>query len=76
MANHVVRIKKSEGGESLHQGWHLVSPASPEPSTLCGGEYFGFGLSGAEFDEKWVERGGVTCPACLEIIRAIKAVKL
>ncbi|MGL4349481.1 MAG: hypothetical protein ACRCT2_02680 [Plesiomonas shigelloides] len=77
MANHVVKITQSEFGESPNADcWHLVSPITSEPATLCGGEYFGVGLSDAEYKEKTVERGGVTCPECLRIIKFMKAVKL
>lgn len=76
MANHVVKITKSEFGESQTSNWHLVSPITAEPATLCGGEYFGLGQSDAEFEEKSVSRGGVTCQVCLRIIQAVKAVKL
>lgn len=76
MANRVVKITKSEFGESQASEWHLVSPVTAEPATLCGGEYFGFGQSDAEFKEKTVSRGGVTCQECLRIVQAMKAVKL
>ncbi|MGI4260856.1 hypothetical protein ACR2VJ_27595, partial [Klebsiella pneumoniae] len=76
MSNRVVKIIKSEFGESQPSDWHLVSPITVEPATLCGGEYFGVGQSDAEFEEKTVSRGGVTCQECLRIIRAVKAVKL
>lgn len=75
MGNRVVKIIKSEFGETESSEWHLVSPITAEPSTLCGGEFFGIGQSDAEFKEKTVSRGGVTCEECLRIIQAIKEVK-
>ncbi len=76
MANRVVKITRSEFGETTSSDWHLVSPITAEPATLCGGEYFVLGQSDAEFKEKTVSRGGVTCQECLRIIQAVKAVKL
>ncbi|EKP0311613.1 hypothetical protein ACTG16_22880 [Aeromonas sp. 23P] len=76
MANHVVKLTSSEFGESHSSEWHLVSPILSEPATLCGGEYYGEGQSHAQFEEKIVPKGGVTCEECLRIIRFMKATKL
>ncbi len=56
--------------------WCLVVFKSGSPMTLCTGEVFGLGEGNAEYIEKEVKRGGITCPECLKFIREIKAVKL
>jgi hypothetical protein len=77
--NHLVRIIRDEDGElqSSHTDWHLVDPANSEsPRTLCGGEAFGEGESAVEYEEKAVQRGGITCRHCLNAIDTYKSVKL
>lgn len=76
--NHLVKILSDNAGEIRDkdfQYWHFVSNKGGS-QTLCEGEFFGYGESGCEFEEKSVERGGITCPKCLEFIKEIKSIKL
>ncbi|MDU1287419.1 MAG: hypothetical protein E6972_23575, partial [Serratia marcescens] len=78
--NQLVKIYRNDDGDDIpksEQYWHLSMPSCGEPSVFCSGEYYTFGGSCnviAEQREK--EKGGITCPLCLELIRKIKAVKL
>lgn len=63
--------------EDCDTGWHLVGlGGGSDPSILCSGLVFGFGVSGIQYEEKQVKRGGITCERCLRLIKAYKAVKL
>lgn len=76
--NYLVKILKDDNGEYRdkdHQFWHLVVNWTGT-QTFCEGEFFGYGESGCEFEEKKVKRGGINCPKCLEKIKEIKKVKL
>lgn len=76
--NYLVKILSDDYGEprdKASQYWHFVVSKGGN-QTLCEGEFFGQGESGCEFKVKEVERGGITCPNCLEQIKEIKAIKL
>lgn len=76
--NHLVKILSSDDGEPRepeYQYWHYVWNQNGT-QTFCQHEYFGFGESGCEYEEKSVKRGGITCPECLAKIKMIKAIKL
>ena len=76
--NYLVKILKDNNGEVRdkdQQFWHLVVNYTGS-QTFCEGEFFGYGESGCEFEEKSVKRGGITCPKCLKKIKEIKKVKL
>jgi len=77
--NNLVKILSSDDGEirdKENQVWCLVETVCGDSATFCQGEYFGFGASGCEFEVKTVERGGITCPRCIERIKTIKSVRL
>jgi len=77
--NHLVKILSSDSGDprpKSEQFWHYVHFPCGDPATLCQSEYYGPGQSGCDYEEKHTERGGITCPSCLGIIKEIKAIKL
>ncbi|MCS4309695.1 hypothetical protein M2404_004072 [Rheinheimera pacifica] len=78
MSHRVVQIIVDDDGElTNNESWHLViEDIDSSPRALCTGEVFGYGESSAKFKEKTVARGGITCAACLKIIKRYKAVKL
>jgi hypothetical protein len=79
MAHDVVNLKTRNDGYSIKkadQVWCLVVTACGDAATFCTGEFFGSHQGGADGDTKTVQRGGITCPDCLEKIKMIKAVML
>ncbi len=76
--NHLVKITvNDDGDETLDTSWHLVDPTNRQgDATFCTQEFFGIGESACKFETKTVNRGGITCPACLIKIRTIKAIKI
>jgi hypothetical protein len=74
---HLVKMITDDGGEKYENPtWHFVQHIGDSPRTLCGGEVFGEGEGRAEYEEKWVDRGGINCKQCLQIIKRIKAIRL
>ena len=77
MCNKLVRIIKDDDGNLKEiKKWCLITNICGETATLCTSEFFGVGLSSAEFETKEVKRGGITCKDCLKIIKDIKKVRL
>ena len=77
--NTLVKIIRDDNGwETEHPVWHLVDPRGEQGDmVLCTGEFFGHGESlTVEFETKKVQRGGVECARCAEIVKIYKAVKL
>lgn len=80
MRNQLVKITKTDDGETIpesEQKWCLVDPR-PSADTirsLCTQDALDSDTS-AEWEEKSVSRGGITCDKCLAIIKEYKAVKL
>ncbi len=77
--NHLAMITERDDGEVVpadERVWCLMTPYADGDQTFCTGEHFGFGEGGAIARVRSLPRGGITCPRCLEHIRAIKAVKL
>jgi hypothetical protein len=73
----VVKITKDNwGSKRLNPKWHLAVNDAATDRTLCDGEAFGYGDSAAEYEEKKVERGGITCEDCLAEIKWFKKIKL
>lgn len=79
----VYQMTLSEDGDAYPHGehWHVGGVGHEGNSLLCSGEYFDedgqLDAEGyAKCVSKNVPRGGITCPACLEAIRSIKAIKL
>lgn len=69
-------ITDDDGRKVDRPAWHYVTHWSDGERTLCSGEVFGPGESQAEYKEKEVDKGGITCNRCLAIIKEIKAIKL
>jgi hypothetical protein len=63
-------FSEHESGE-IPKGWHLHLSLDQAEYTACG-------LAETEYDvrSKTVERGGITCPDCLEQIKFYKSIKL
>ena len=79
MAHTVTKITARDDGyqvEKSDQVWCLVITSCGDAATLCTNEYIGSAQGSAEFVCKDVQRGGITCPDCLEKIAIIKAIKL
>lgn len=53
--------------------WHLLSENYGDAEVFCSG---GFLVDGMGYVEKEVKRGGITCPDCLRLVKAYKAVRL
>lgn len=70
-------IKYTKGGRFEHEdieglkGWHIET-------TLADGEFTACGMAVVDYDHdsKIVEKGGITCPHCLEVIKYYKQIKL
>ena len=75
--NHLVKLITNDDGEKINSPvWHLVYITVGDRATLCTLECFGSGQSSLIYKTKSVDKGGITCPDCIEIIKKIKAVKL
>lgn len=70
-------IKYTKGGKQEHEdvnelgGWHLNAQTGDGEFTACGNSIVDY-----DHTSKEVNKGGVTCPDCLELIRYYKSVKL
>lgn len=53
------------------KSWHLCISQGDGESTACGQVYAEY-----ERDSKQMEKGGITCPDCLTLVRELKAIKL
>lgn len=78
MSHTLVKIFKDDDGETIeHSVWHLSDPDSRQGRrVLCTCEFYGEGESSVVYKTKTVERGGIKCDRCLEIINDMKAIKL
>lgn len=75
----LVKITRDDDGikiEKSDQKWCLIVNSAGSPMTLCSGEVFGVGEGSAEFKQKEVAKGGITCELCKERIRFYKSIKL
>jgi hypothetical protein len=73
----LVKIIINEDGDKVDDPkWHWIENNGDSERTLCGGEVFGFGEGNAEYKIKTVNRGGITCSQCLQLIKEFKAIKL
>jgi hypothetical protein len=72
--NHLVEVRTDSNGdiyEPEERVW-CVASSSDVVRTLCGltlDEY-------CKFEEKVVQRGGITCAKCFTIVKEIKSIKL
>lgn len=53
--------------------WHLLSENYGDAEVFCSGVFL---VDGMGYVEKEVKRGGITCPDCLRLVKAYKAVRL
>jgi len=60
-----------ESEDSNLSKWHLLSEAGS-------GEYTACGLAEPDYEniQRQKEKGGITCPACLDTIRYYKTIKI
>lgn len=77
MSYPLVKILIDDDGTKVDKPkWCLVRDTCGSPATFCSGEVFGYGEGDAVYEQKTVERKGVTCPKCIEEIREIQKVIL
>ncbi|NVP01888.1 hypothetical protein HWA77_16865 [Photobacterium damselae subsp. damselae] len=80
MANQLVKIIKTDDGEFIpkdDQRWCLIDPRPIADTIRCLCTQDALDIdSNAEWENKRVTRGGITCDKCLAIIKEYKAVKL
>ena len=70
----VVKITINDDGDRVHNPkWCCVDYRGDAERTLCSGEVFGFGESGAEYEKK---RGKITCANCIDLLKTYRATKL
>lgn len=77
--NYLVKILADEDGLQIESPlWHIIDPAIGDGAArvLCSGEVFGHAEGRAVAETKTVRRGGITCPSCIERLRAYKSVRL
>ncbi len=75
--NKLVKLLTNDDGQKQEPLWHLIDPANETgPSTLCSGEFFGYGESSCTYELKSVKRGGITCLKCTGKLKTYKAVRL
>ncbi len=79
MSHKVVKILINEDGDkSDDNSWHYYSEGLSDFYVLCSMELLhdGCGVPDKNMKIKSVEKGGITCKDCLEIIKTIKSIKL
>jgi hypothetical protein len=73
----LVKIVVNDDGDKVNEPkWHWIVDHFDSERILCTMEAFGFGESSAEYKIKTVNRGGITCSQCLQLIKEFKAIKL
>lgn len=64
-----------DGGHSTDDKWHILAIGADDARILCSN--LAIGAAGdVELISKTVERGGITCPDCLNYVKTMKAIKL
>jgi hypothetical protein len=76
MAHNLVKLITDEDGAPMPPVWHFPIALDGSNRAICNGQVFGEGEGAAQFKTKIVQRGGITCPYCLSIIKSLKKVKL
>jgi hypothetical protein len=79
MTHKLVKIVVNEEGDTVEkedQVWCLVTEFSGSCRCFCDGQVIGYGESFSKYEEKEVQKGGVTCKSCIKNIKFIKSVKL
>lgn len=76
MPHNLVKILTNEDGDAEQPYWHYPIVQGGSNTVLCTGQAFGEGEGVATFETKIRARGGITCPACLQIIKSFKRVQL
>lgn len=78
--NSLVRLTTDESGQPLlpeeQKVWHLTSLSCGEVTVLCSADFFWENYEPETVFTKETKRGGVTCPACIAIVKSIKSVRL
>ncbi len=75
--NNLVKILfDDDGAKNENRNWHLVQSHGDATRTVCTGEVFGEGEGSAVYKKKQKEKGGITCPGCIRIIKWYKNIKL
>jgi len=74
--HNLVKFITDDDGEPMPPLWHYPLVIGDANRALCNGHVFGEGESGAKYEVKQVQRGGITCPECLKIIKMFKRIKL
>ena len=70
-------IKFTKGGKFEHEdvndlkGWHLDAMINDGEFTACGNA-----IPDYDHISKQTDKGGITCPDCLEVIKYFKSIKL
>ena len=76
MPHNLVKFITDEDGTPMEPLWHYPIALDGSNRAICNGLVFGEGEGSATFITKIVQRGGITCPQCLQIIKNYKRVKL
>ena len=77
--NELAMLTVNEDGDIVphdERFWHLTDDHAGVVELFCTGEVFGEGEGDARAEVKQVQKGGITCPSCLQRIRYVKSVKL
>ncbi len=73
----VIKIYVHDDREKVkYPKWHLIQDWGDTPRILCDGSVFLMGDGDVKYDIKEVERGGITCPECLSILKHFKDIRL
>lgn len=78
MANKLVKWKTDMYGEPIHksdQMWHAVIVSADEEVSCCDHQILDKNEPDLEWDIKFRNAGGITCPDCIEMIKQYKAIK-
>lgn len=76
MKIHLIKLITNDDGEEIQNPkWHITQPFGDSDRTLCSGEAYGLGESGAIFEGKFGSLKDCDCPKCLEIVSWFKKLK-
>lgn len=68
----------SDKESEYYDKWHLVAPFMESAClfAVCSHQVYGESNDAVKYELKYAERGGVTCPSCMEKIKQYKSIKL
>lgn len=73
----IVKLITNDDGQKVTEPkWCLSVMFGDSDRTFCTGECYGYGEGIAEFKEKTVDKGGITCHICKRMINEIKSVRM